>query len=152
MNGVIAGISYRALLGRRRIWLLGLLPLVLIGLALLLRLLGVADERNAITLMQIFAVSTMLPLLGLIAGTGVIAPRSTTARSSICWPSRSPARSSPRPSSWSPPRRSRCSPPCRPSSRPTCWSTSNPGSRTASPWDPSSAASRTRRCSCCWAC
>ncbi|AWS40600.1 ABC transporter permease subunit [Streptosporangium subroseum] len=74
MNGVIAGISYRALLGRRRIWLLILLPLVLIGLALLLRLLGVTDERTTVTLMQTFAIGTMLPLLGLIAGTGVIAP------------------------------------------------------------------------------
>ncbi|MGW4663806.1 ABC transporter permease subunit [Streptosporangium sandarakinum] len=74
MNGVIAGISYRALLGRRRIWLLVLLPLVLLGLAVLLRWIGEAGEQAAVTLMQTFAISTMLPLLGLIAGTGVIAP------------------------------------------------------------------------------
>lgn len=74
MNGVIAAISYRALLGRRRIWLLVLLPLVLLGLAILLRALGVASETTTITLMQKFALGTMLPLLGLIAGTGVIAP------------------------------------------------------------------------------
>ncbi|MET9065272.1 ABC transporter permease subunit [Streptosporangium sandarakinum] len=74
MNGVIAGISYRALLGRRRIWLLVLLPLVLLGLAVLLRWIGEAGEQAAVTLMQTFAIGTMLPLLGLIAGTGVIAP------------------------------------------------------------------------------
>ncbi|WP_433251537.1 ABC transporter permease [Streptosporangium sp. CA-135522] len=74
MNGVIAGISYRALLGRRRIWLLVLLPLVLIGLAVLLRAVGEGGENAAITLLRTFAVGTMLPLLGLIAGTGVIAP------------------------------------------------------------------------------
>ncbi|GAA2644120.1 MULTISPECIES: ABC transporter permease subunit [Nonomuraea] len=74
MNGVVAGITYRAVLGRRRILLLILLPLGLVGLAVLLRLVGSADERSAVTLMQSFAIGTMLPLLGLIAGTGVIAP------------------------------------------------------------------------------
>ncbi|MER6943583.1 ABC transporter permease subunit [Nonomuraea sp. NPDC000554] len=74
MNTVVAGITYRALLGRRRIVLLILLPLALIGLALLLRLTGNDDQRSAWMLMQNFAISTMLPLLGLITGTGVIAP------------------------------------------------------------------------------
>lgn len=82
MNTVVAGITYRALLGRRRIVLLLLLPLALIGLAVLLKVTGSADQRSTVTLMQTFAVGTMLPLLGLIAGTGVIAPRSTTAPSS----------------------------------------------------------------------
>ncbi|MFI6505216.1 ABC transporter permease subunit [Nonomuraea typhae] len=74
MNTVVAGITYRALLGRRRVLLLLLLPLALIGLAVLLRLTGSADQRSTILLMQNFAITTMLPLLGLIAGTGVIAP------------------------------------------------------------------------------
>ncbi|MFI6320780.1 ABC transporter permease subunit [Nonomuraea sp. NPDC050556] len=74
MNTVVAGITYRAVLGRRRIILLILLPLALIGLAVLLRLVGSADQVSAVTLMQKFAIGTMLPLLGLIAGTGVIAP------------------------------------------------------------------------------
>ncbi len=74
MNTVVAGITYRALLGRRRILLLLLLPLALIGLAILLRVVGSADQRSALLLMDKFAIATMLPLLGLIAGTGVIAP------------------------------------------------------------------------------
>ncbi|MCK2215123.1 ABC transporter permease [Actinomadura sp. ATCC 31491] len=74
MNTVVAGITYRALLGRRRIILLLLLPLALIGLAVLFRIVGEGDQRNAVTLLQTFALGTMLPLLGLIAGTGVIAP------------------------------------------------------------------------------
>ncbi|MER6002970.1 ABC transporter permease subunit [Nonomuraea angiospora] len=74
MNPVVAGITYRALLGRRRIILLLLLPLALIGLAVLFRVLGGDDQSAAVQLMQKFAISTMLPLLGLIAGTGVIAP------------------------------------------------------------------------------
>ncbi|GAB2914759.1 ABC transporter permease [Nonomuraea fastidiosa] len=74
MNTVVAGITYRALLGRRRIILLLLLPLALIGLAVLFRVFGAADQRSAVLLLQNFAIGTMLPLLGLIAGTGVIAP------------------------------------------------------------------------------
>ncbi|GIH89415.1 ABC transporter permease [Planobispora siamensis] len=74
MNGVIAGISYRALLGRRRIWLLVLLPVVLLALAVLLRVIGADGERATVELMRTFAIGIMLPLLGLIAGTGVIAP------------------------------------------------------------------------------
>ncbi|GAA3120733.1 ABC transporter permease [Planomonospora alba] len=74
MNGVIADISYRALLGRRRVWLLVLLPLVLLGLAVLLRVVGADGERATVTLLQTFSIGVMLPLLGLIAGTGVIAP------------------------------------------------------------------------------
>ncbi|GGO74549.1 ABC transporter permease subunit [Nonomuraea cavernae] len=74
MNTVVAGITYRALLGRRRIFLLALLPVALIGLALLLRLVGSDDQRSTMLLMEKFAIGTMLPLLGLIAGTGVIAP------------------------------------------------------------------------------
>ncbi|GAA3444045.1 ABC transporter permease subunit [Planomonospora venezuelensis] len=74
MNGVIAGISYRALLGRRRIWLLVLLPAVLLALAVLLRTVGADGERATVELLKTFAIGIMLPLLGLIAGTGVIAP------------------------------------------------------------------------------
>ena len=74
MNTVVAGITYRALLGRRRILLLLLLPLALIGLAVMLRVFGADDQRTTVQLMENFALGTMLPLLGLIAGTGVIAP------------------------------------------------------------------------------
>ncbi|MFC7382637.1 ABC transporter permease [Sphaerisporangium rhizosphaerae] len=74
MNSVVAGITYRAVLGRRRVLLLILLPLVLIGLAVVLRLVGSTDERATVTLMQVYAIGTMLPLLGLIAGTGTISP------------------------------------------------------------------------------
>ena len=49
MNTVVAGITYRALLGQARILLLLLLPLALIGLAILLRVVGGADQRSAVT-------------------------------------------------------------------------------------------------------
>lgn len=74
MNAVVADITYRAMLGRKRIWLLVLLPLALVALAALLRLVDGQDEQTAVTLMKSFAIGTMLPLLGLIAGTGVVAP------------------------------------------------------------------------------
>ncbi|GAA0386975.1 ABC transporter permease [Acrocarpospora corrugata] len=74
MNPVVASITYRAMLGRKRIWLLAALPLALLAIAVLLRVFGGGDESTAVTLMQTFAIGTILPLLGLIAGTGVIAP------------------------------------------------------------------------------
>ncbi|MBO3747138.1 ABC transporter permease subunit [Streptosporangiaceae bacterium NEAU-GS5] len=74
MNTVVADITYRAMLGRKRIWLLVLLPVALIAIAVLLRLIAGVNEHTAVTLMQTFAIGMMLPLLGLIAGTGVIAP------------------------------------------------------------------------------
>ncbi len=74
MNTVVADITYRAMLGRKRIWLLILLPVALVALAALLRLVNGQDEQTAVLLMKSFAIGTMLPLLGLIAGTGVIAP------------------------------------------------------------------------------
>ncbi|MEU1386509.1 MULTISPECIES: ABC transporter permease subunit [unclassified Nonomuraea] len=74
MNTVVAGITYRSLLGRRRIILLLLLPLALIALAVLLRVATGADQKLAVDLMKDFAIKAMLPLLGVIAGTGVIAP------------------------------------------------------------------------------
>jgi ABC-2 type transport system permease protein len=74
LNTVVADITYRAMLGRKRIWLLILLPVSLIAIAAVLRLIGAADESTAVTLMTTFAIGTVLPLLGLIAGTGVIAP------------------------------------------------------------------------------
>jgi ABC-2 type transport system permease protein len=74
MNAVVADITYRAMLGRKRIWLLVLLPLALVVIAALLWMVGGTDEQTAVILMRTFAIGTMLPLLGLIAGTGVIAP------------------------------------------------------------------------------
>ncbi|GIH29155.1 ABC transporter permease [Acrocarpospora phusangensis] len=74
MNSVVASITYRAMLGRKRVWLLALLPVALIAIAVLLRLIGAGHESTTVTLMETFAIGAILPLLGLIAGTGVIAP------------------------------------------------------------------------------
>lgn len=82
MNADVARLTARTLLGRRRTSLLLLLPLTLIALCVLARMLaGLESGRNegidpalAADLIGAFGLATLLPLLGLIAGTGVIGP------------------------------------------------------------------------------
>ncbi|WP_018657549.1 ABC transporter permease [Actinomadura flavalba] len=74
MNSTIAMITFRAMLGRRRAVLLFLLPGALLVLALLLRVTGTADLDISANVLQALGVATLLPLLALIAGTGVIGP------------------------------------------------------------------------------
>jgi ABC-2 type transport system permease protein len=74
MNTTIAYITFRAMLGRRRALLLFALPAILLLLAVILRLTGHNDLEISTSVLQRFALGTLLPLLGLIAGTGVIAP------------------------------------------------------------------------------
>jgi ABC-2 type transport system permease protein len=72
MNLVVAGLTVRALLGRCRALLFLLLPLLLLGIAALVR--WQASPAAALTLMTGFAAGTLVPLLGVIIGTGVIGP------------------------------------------------------------------------------
>lgn len=74
MNATVAGITWRAMVGRRRALLLFALPAVLLLLAVALRLTGVADVESARVVLGAFALGTLVPLLGLIIGTGVIGP------------------------------------------------------------------------------
>jgi ABC-2 type transport system permease protein len=74
MNSTIAYITFRGMLGRKRALLLFALPAMLLLLAL-----GLAATDNASinvqnAVLHQFALSTLLPLLALIAGTGVIGP------------------------------------------------------------------------------
>jgi ABC-2 type transport system permease protein len=70
----IAYITFRGMLGRRRAILLFLLPAVLLFLAIALRLSGNGDLDTTTTLLTQFGLGALLPLLALLAGTGVIAP------------------------------------------------------------------------------
>ncbi len=74
MNATVADLTARTLLGRRRAWLLLLLPLALVALAVLLRLTVDEEYLTDVTvgLLGVFAMGTLVPLLGLIAGTGAI--------------------------------------------------------------------------------
>jgi ABC-2 type transport system permease protein len=74
MNAVVAQLTARSLLGRRRAYLLLVMAAVLLLLAATVR--GLAGQDAAITvgLLGGFALATVVPLLGLIAGTGAIGP------------------------------------------------------------------------------
>jgi ABC-2 type transport system permease protein len=82
VNPTVARLTSRSLLGRRRTLLLSLLPLALLGLCTLARILGSLDDDIAgqlqgslsADLLSAFGIAIMMPLLGLIAGTGSIGP------------------------------------------------------------------------------
>ncbi|MFG2224779.1 ABC transporter permease subunit [Streptomyces sp. NPDC048644] len=70
----VARLTYRALLGRRRALILFALPALLIVIALVVRALSGADDSTATGVLGGFALATMVPLIGVIAGTGAIGP------------------------------------------------------------------------------
>lgn len=70
----IAYITFRGMLGRRRAVLLFLLPVVLLLLSIGLRATGNSDLDTANALLTQFGLGALLPLLALLAGTGVLAP------------------------------------------------------------------------------
>ena len=74
MNRTIAELTARTLLGRRRAWLLLVLPGALLVLAVLLRLTVGQDDRTdaAVIVLGAFAIATVIPLISLIAGTGAL--------------------------------------------------------------------------------
>jgi ABC-2 type transport system permease protein len=74
MNATVAQLTARSLLGRRRALLLLMLPAVLLLLSAAARLLAGYDPDISIGLLGGFALATVVPLLGLIAGAGAIGP------------------------------------------------------------------------------
>lgn len=74
MNSTIAYITFRGMLGRRRALLLLVLPLILLVLAVVLTAVGYNDLDASTAVLQRFSLGALLPLLALIAGTGVIGP------------------------------------------------------------------------------
>ncbi len=82
MNATVAALTSRSLLGRTRTLVLLLLPLALLALCVLARVLAGLDpdiERDldgalAPDLLASFGIAILMPLLGLIAGTGAIGP------------------------------------------------------------------------------
>ena len=74
MNAIVAQLTARSLLGRRRLLVLLLLPAVLLLLCGAVRLLAGSDITVTVGLLGGFALGTIVPLLGLIAGAGSIGP------------------------------------------------------------------------------
>ncbi|MFC0601772.1 ABC transporter permease [Streptomyces palmae] len=70
----VARLTYRALLGRRRTLMLSALPVLLIAISAVVRAVAGADDSTADGLLSGFALATMVPLIGVIAGTGAIGP------------------------------------------------------------------------------
>jgi ABC-2 type transport system permease protein len=74
MNLTIAYITFRGMLGRKRALLLFVLPAVMLLLAIALRITDHHDLDTSAVVLRTFALATLLPLLSMIAGTGVIGP------------------------------------------------------------------------------
>lgn len=70
----VARLTYRALLGRRRAAVLLILPVLLIFIAVAVRAFNGVDDQTASEVLGGFALATMIPLIGVIAGTGAIGP------------------------------------------------------------------------------
>ncbi|MFI1799732.1 ABC transporter permease [Streptomyces sp. NPDC020379] len=70
----VARLTYRGLLGRRRAFILFALPALLIVISAVIRALTGADDDTATNVLGGFALATMVPLIGVIAGTGAIGP------------------------------------------------------------------------------
>ncbi|MCX4549486.1 ABC transporter permease [Streptomyces sp. NBC_01387] len=73
-NPTVARLTYRALLGRRRAAILFILPALLIVISVAVRGFSGADDGVATDVLGGFAMATMVPLIGVIAGTGAIGP------------------------------------------------------------------------------
>lgn len=74
MNAVVMRLAAHALLGRRRIWLLVGLAGLLMVVALLTRWGSGGNPSTTATMMVNFGLGTLLPVMCLLVGTGVIAP------------------------------------------------------------------------------
>lgn len=72
MNAVVMQLTVRGLLGRRRALLLAILPVLLLALAGLVRWASSGDLGTTVGFTDRFALGTLLPLLCLLIGTGVI--------------------------------------------------------------------------------
>ncbi|MGW1890374.1 ABC transporter permease [Streptomyces sp. NPDC002004] len=70
----VARLTYRALLGRRRALILFALPALLILLSAAVRVFTGADDQVAADVLGGFGLATMVPIIGVIAGTGAIGP------------------------------------------------------------------------------
>ncbi|NSC22647.1 ABC transporter permease [Streptomyces albus subsp. chlorinus] len=73
-NTTVARLTCRALLGRRRALILCALPALLLVVAAAVRAMNGADDATASELLGGFALATLVPLIGVIAGTGAIGP------------------------------------------------------------------------------
>ncbi len=74
MNLTVARLTVRGLLGRRRGLLLLAVPALLLVLSVIIRIAVGQDESTTVNVLGGLGLGTLVPLLGLIAGTGAIGP------------------------------------------------------------------------------
>jgi ABC-2 type transport system permease protein len=74
MNATVARLTLRGLLGRRRTLLLITLPVLLLVIAGVIRATVGSDAGTSAGVLAGLALGTMVPLIGVIAGTGAIGP------------------------------------------------------------------------------
>jgi ABC-2 type transport system permease protein len=74
VNLTVARLTVRGLLGRRRGLLLLAVPVLLLALSVIIRVAVGQDEGTTVEVLGTLALGTLVPLLGLIAGTGAIGP------------------------------------------------------------------------------
>lgn len=74
MNPTVMQLTARTLLGRRRIWLLVAIPVVLLVLAVIVRVTTGGSDEAALAIAGAFGLGTLVPLIALLTGTGVIGP------------------------------------------------------------------------------
>jgi len=74
LDVTVARLSLQSLLGTRRGTLLFVLPLILLAVAVLVRALAGTDESVTAQVQSALGFGTVVPLVALIAGTGILAP------------------------------------------------------------------------------
>jgi ABC-2 type transport system permease protein len=72
VNGTVARITARGLFGRRRVLVLLPLPLLLVGLAVLMRAAGVPPQEWGQGVIVGLGLAVLLPITALVVGTGVL--------------------------------------------------------------------------------
>lgn len=74
MNITIIKLTARQMLGGKRVWLLAGLAVLLLGIAVATRALVDISDADIAQSLQVMSIGTLLPLFGLIVGTGSIGP------------------------------------------------------------------------------
>lgn len=74
MNRTVIRLTAQAMLGGRRVLLVSAIAVVLLVLGVLVRLIGGISEPEIAQVIQAISLGTLMPLFGLIVGTGTIGP------------------------------------------------------------------------------
>jgi ABC-2 type transport system permease protein len=74
VNRTVVRLTAQAMLGGRRVLLVSAVAVVLLALGILVRLIGGISEPEIAQFIQVVSLATLMPLFGLIVGTGTIGP------------------------------------------------------------------------------